>query len=79
MHHADLNYFIKYGELGMEASVIDVYMKQKHRLIWQRRNPEIMAKRQKDYEEYLAKKKAGDFDISFWQWGKSKNTQIMHS
>ena len=34
------NYFIKYGELYSQASAIDVYMKQKHRLIWQRRNPD---------------------------------------
>jgi hypothetical protein len=26
--------------LAANATVIDAYMKQKHRLIWQRRNPE---------------------------------------
>jgi hypothetical protein len=26
MESADLNYFIKYGELGSEADVLDVYM-----------------------------------------------------
>ncbi|CAF1002501.1 unnamed protein product [Brachionus calyciflorus] len=34
------NYYIKYGDLGANSTAIDAYMKQKHRLIWQRRNPE---------------------------------------
>jgi hypothetical protein len=34
------NYFIKYGDLQAQSSAIVVYMKQKHRLIWQRRNPD---------------------------------------
>lgn len=34
------NYFIKYGELGCYTTVIDAYMKQKHRMIWERRNPD---------------------------------------
>ena len=33
------NYYIKYGDLHSQANAVDVYMKQKHRLIWQRRNP----------------------------------------
>jgi len=33
------NYHIKYGELAHQTSVIDAFMKQKHRMIWQRRNP----------------------------------------
>lgn len=44
---AELNWFIKYGELGCEADAVDVYMKQKHRMIWERRHPEIMAEREK--------------------------------
>lgn len=34
-----VNYFIKYGDMGAHTHVIDAYMKQKHRLIWERRNP----------------------------------------
>lgn len=34
------NYFIKYGDLSSKHNCIDAYMKQKHRLIWERRNPE---------------------------------------
>ena len=34
------NYFIKYGDLNATATAVDAYMKQKHRLIWQRRNPD---------------------------------------
>lgn len=41
-----MNFFIKYGELGSEADVRDAYMKQKHRMIWERRHPEIMAERE---------------------------------
>ena len=28
------------GDLGVNATATDAYMKQKHRLIWQRRNPD---------------------------------------
>jgi len=37
---AELNYFIKYGDLGPYGTVIDAYMKQKHRLIMERREAE---------------------------------------
>jgi NADH dehydrogenase (ubiquinone) 1 beta subcomplex subunit 10 len=47
---AELNWFIKYSELGSEANAVDVLMKQKHRMIWERRHPEIMAERAKKYE-----------------------------
>ncbi|KAH7646464.1 NADH dehydrogenase (ubiquinone) PDSW subunit [Dermatophagoides farinae] len=36
----EINLFIKYGELGPFATVIDAFMKQKHRLIWERRQIE---------------------------------------
>ena len=29
------------GELGQQANAIDAYMKQKHRMIWQRRHPDV--------------------------------------
>ncbi|XP_064594527.1 NADH dehydrogenase [ubiquinone] 1 beta subcomplex subunit 10-like [Liolophura sinensis] len=35
---AEENWFIKYGDLGVSATVTDAYMKQKHRLIWERRH-----------------------------------------
>lgn len=41
MEENELNFFIKYGELGSEADVRDAYMKQKHRMIWEKRNPEV--------------------------------------
>jgi len=31
------NYFIKYGDLGYTANVKTAYMKQKHRLVWEKR------------------------------------------
>lgn len=44
-------------------------MKQKHRQIWERRHPEIMAEREAKYQEYLEKKREGEFDMSFWKKG----------
>ncbi|XP_042216710.1 NADH dehydrogenase [ubiquinone] 1 beta subcomplex subunit 10-like [Homarus americanus] len=32
------NWFIKYGDLGVYGTVVDAYMKQKHRMIWERRH-----------------------------------------
>ncbi|KAF7489403.1 NADH dehydrogenase [ubiquinone] 1 beta subcomplex subunit 10 [Sarcoptes scabiei] len=40
LHQAEINAAIKYGELGPTSNVIDAYMKQKHRLIWERRQKE---------------------------------------
>jgi len=34
------NYFIKYGEMHVKADVRHAFMKQKHRMIWERRHPE---------------------------------------
>jgi NADH dehydrogenase (ubiquinone) 1 beta subcomplex subunit 10 len=64
-----LNYFIKYGELGGSTDVKDAYMKQKHRLIWERRHPELMAERQRLYELHKQRFADGDFDMSFWKTG----------
>jgi len=38
---ASENWFIKYGDLGAIHNVIDAMMKQKHRLIWERRHGEV--------------------------------------
>ncbi|UYV82529.1 NDUFB10 [Cordylochernes scorpioides] len=35
------NYFIKYGEMGAHHTVIDALMKQKHRLVYERRHPDV--------------------------------------
>ncbi|XP_050734823.1 NADH dehydrogenase [ubiquinone] 1 beta subcomplex subunit 10-like [Eriocheir sinensis] len=35
------NWFIKYGDLGVYGTVKDAYMKQKHRLIWERRHGKV--------------------------------------
>nr|CAG4642233.1 EOG090X0LTN [Eurycercus lamellatus] len=35
------NYFIKYGDLGPYNNVLEGYMKQKHRMIWERRHGEV--------------------------------------
>ncbi|CAD6184974.1 unnamed protein product [Caenorhabditis auriculariae] len=65
----ELNFFIKYGELGSEADVRDAYMKQKHRLVWERRHPEIMGERARKLGEHKAKLTEGEFDYSFWKKG----------
>jgi len=78
---ADLNFFIKYGELGAESDVRDAYMKQKHRMVWERRNPEIMQARERKRQEYEEKKKNGEFDMSFWKkglWFMDKKTYDVH-
>jgi len=66
---AELNNFIKYGEMGSEADVRTAYMKQKHRMIWERRHPEIMQERELKYQEYVEKRDSGNFDMSFWKKG----------
>ncbi|XP_076028785.1 NADH dehydrogenase (ubiquinone) PDSW subunit [Oratosquilla oratoria] len=32
------NWFIKYGDLGAHGNVVDAFMKQKHRMLWERRH-----------------------------------------
>nr|CAG4644494.1 EOG090X0LTN [Lepidurus arcticus] len=32
------NWFMKYGDLGARSTVTEAYMKQKHRMIWERRH-----------------------------------------
>lgn len=59
----ELNFFIKYGELGAEADVRDAYMKQKHRLIWERRHPEIMEERKKALKEHKVRLSFTSFPI----------------
>uniref|UniRef100_C1L7L5 NADH dehydrogenase [ubiquinone] 1 beta subcomplex subunit 10 n=1 Tax=Schistosoma japonicum TaxID=6182 RepID=C1L7L5_SCHJA len=36
--NAAVNYYIKYGELHHSANVTEVFMKQKHRMLWERRH-----------------------------------------
>jgi len=38
---ASADWFEKYGDLGMIHTVIDAYMKQKHRLLWERRHGKV--------------------------------------
>lgn len=42
-------------------------MKQKHRMIWERRNPKIMEERQRAYEEHKANTAKGIYDHWFWK------------
>ncbi|BFZ03264.1 hypothetical protein BsWGS_06303 [Bradybaena similaris] len=37
---AAANWFIKYGDIKYRKGAIEAYMKQKHRQIWERRNPD---------------------------------------
>jgi len=48
---ASLNYFIKYGDLGHGHDCQDVYMKQKHRLIWERREKERIRQLMEKYPD----------------------------
>jgi len=65
----ELNWFIKYGELGFTSDAIDVFMKQKHRMIWERRNPEIMEERAQKLAEHKEQLSNGNYDHSFWKKG----------
>jgi len=65
----ELNWFIKYGELGSTSDAIDVLMKQKHRMIWERRHPEIMEERARKLAEHKEQLANGDYDHSFWKKG----------
>ena len=52
-----LNFFLLDGELSATDNCIDAYMKQKHRLIWQRRHPGqdiVGLDKQKEKREKLA-------------------------
>ena len=46
---AQSNYYIKYGDMPWYANARDVLMKQKHRLVWERRYGEntLAAKRER--------------------------------
>ncbi|EFP12666.1 hypothetical protein CRE_29612 [Caenorhabditis remanei] len=69
MEENELNFFIKYGEMGGEADVRDAYMKQKHRMIWERRHPEIMEERSAKLADHKERLANGEFDYSFWKKG----------
>eukprot|EP00088_Acartia_fossae_P036862 TRINITY_DN38051_c0_g1_i1.p1 TRINITY_DN38051_c0_g1~~TRINITY_DN38051_c0_g1_i1.p1 ORF type:complete len:191 (-),score=55.10 TRINITY_DN38051_c0_g1_i1:341-913(-) len=51
---ASENFFIKYGEIGKTSRVEDAYMKQKHRLMWERRHGPIGTGMKKDEAEAAA-------------------------
>ena len=38
MDEANVNFYIKYGDLPYHATAQDVLMKQKHRMVWERRH-----------------------------------------
>jgi len=40
---AEINWFIKYGDLGARMTAREAYMKQKHRLVFERRKAEAAA------------------------------------
>jgi len=42
---AETNLFVKYGDVSMYSSVIDAYMKQKHRMVWERRQEALLKQR----------------------------------
>lgn len=65
----DLNYYIKYGEMSVGDSAIQVYMKQKHRMIWERRHPKIMELRAKALEKHREDVKNGIYDEWFYRRG----------
>lgn len=43
------NHYIKYGELPYYATAVDALMKQKHRMIWERRHGPVGSGRNPDW------------------------------
>jgi hypothetical protein len=41
-------------------------MKQKHRLIWERRHPEVLEERKRLTKEHKNAMKEGRFELEFW-------------
>jgi len=66
----ELNFYVKYGEIGSIGGAEKAYFKQKHRLIWERRHPEIMAERQRQVEQHRQEVEAGNFNVHFWKYGQ---------
>jgi hypothetical protein len=42
-------------------------MKQKHRMIWERRHPWIMEEREKLLKDHKDRFARGEFDVNFWK------------
>lgn len=57
------------GELGGFSNCVTAYMKQKHRLIWERRHPEVMEERANQLAEHKKELAEGNFNFSFWKTG----------
>jgi len=64
---AQRNYYIKYGDMPWWATARDVLMKQKHRMVWERRNGEntLEAKR-----ERLAAKQESTSEVTTPRFGQ---------
>ncbi|CAH8600147.1 unnamed protein product [Heterobilharzia americana] len=52
---AAVNYYIKYGELHWSGNVINAFMKQKHRMLWEKRNGPIGGNKKKKIFEAAEK------------------------
>lgn len=65
----ELNFFTKYGELALFTDVVDAYMKQKHRLIWERRHPKLMQLRAEAYEKHKEEMAKGIYNDWFYNRG----------
>ncbi|KAH8858161.1 NADH dehydrogenase [ubiquinone] 1 beta subcomplex subunit 10 [Schistosoma japonicum] len=54
--NAAVNYYIKYGELHHSANVTEVFMKQKHRMLWERRHgPVGQVRKGRSWQQLLKK------------------------
>jgi len=60
---ACLNFYVKYGDLTFYSKSTDVLMKQKHRLIWERRNGEYTMEAQEA-------RRGEDLAKGFWEKGQ---------
>ena len=49
---AQKNYYIKYGDMAFMMGSREAFMKQKHRLIWERRHGEVGSGMNPDFKPY---------------------------
>ena len=70
---ATTNFFIKYGDLGYYGNVRDALMKQKHRMLWERRNGPVGSVRQaEEAEKETAVEEPNMFTVLRNSFGRSR-------
>lgn len=69
MRKAERNLFIKYGDLHYKSKAVDALMKQKHRMLWERRNGPVGGG---DYSDWVNKERRSNMVTNRFLAGYSK-------